>query len=217
MITYKYIYMHEGLGVSRWGMGQWWPAAGLGVLTVAVHAWDLLKEVAIIFITSTIVYCYCCEVTSVVSDSVWPHRQPPTRLPVPGILQARTVEWVAISFSNAWKWKVKVKSLSRVRPQRPHGLQPSRLLHPWDFPGRSPGVGCTPVTTIVWPQVNSREGTQLHPSTENRIKDLLSMVSLIRTRLIFPLSQSFPSGSFHKALILLHQRDDRLKTTITEN
>ena len=36
--------------------------------------------------------------------------------PVPEILQARTLEWVAISFSNAWKWKVKVKSLSHVRP-----------------------------------------------------------------------------------------------------
>ena len=36
--------------------------------------------------------------------------------PVPGILQARTLEWVAISFSNASKWKVKVKSLSRARP-----------------------------------------------------------------------------------------------------
>ena len=35
---------------------------------------------------------------------------------VPGILQARTLEWVVISFSNAWKWKVKVKSLSRVWP-----------------------------------------------------------------------------------------------------
>ena len=34
---------------------------------------------------------------------------------IPGILQARALEWVAISFSNAWKWKVKVKSLSRVR------------------------------------------------------------------------------------------------------
>ena len=33
---------------------------------------------------------------------------------IPEILQARTLEWVAISFSNAWKWKVKVKSLSRV-------------------------------------------------------------------------------------------------------
>ena len=35
---------------------------------------------------------------------------------VPEILQARTLEWVAISFSNEWKWKVKVKSLSHVQP-----------------------------------------------------------------------------------------------------
>ena len=39
----------------------------------------------------------------------------PSGFPVPGILQARTLEWLAISFSNAWKWKVKAKSLSRVR------------------------------------------------------------------------------------------------------
>ena len=39
----------------------------------------------------------------------------PPGSPVPGILQARTLEWVAISFSSAWKWKVKVKSLSCVR------------------------------------------------------------------------------------------------------
>ena len=38
----------------------------------------------------------------------------PPGSPVPGILQARTLEWVAISFSHAWKWKVKVKSLSHV-------------------------------------------------------------------------------------------------------
>ena len=38
----------------------------------------------------------------------------PPGSPVPGILQARTLEWVVIFFSNAWKWKVKVKSLSRV-------------------------------------------------------------------------------------------------------
>ena len=40
----------------------------------------------------------------------------PPGSPVPGILKRRTLEWVAISFSNTWKWKVKVKSLSRVRP-----------------------------------------------------------------------------------------------------
>ena len=40
----------------------------------------------------------------------------PPSFPVHGIFQARTLEWAAISFSNAWKWKVKVKSLSRVCP-----------------------------------------------------------------------------------------------------
>ena len=39
----------------------------------------------------------------------------PPGSPTPGILQARALEWVAISFSNAWKWNVKVKSLSRVQ------------------------------------------------------------------------------------------------------
>ena len=38
----------------------------------------------------------------------------PPGSPIPGILQARTLEWIAISFSNAWRWKVKGKSLSRV-------------------------------------------------------------------------------------------------------
>ena len=62
--------------------------------------------------------------------------------PVPGIFQARILEWVAISFSNAWKRKVKVKSLSHVR----------LLATPWtaayqaplsmDFPGKSTGMGC---------------------------------------------------------------------------
>ena len=40
-------------------------------------------------------------------------RSPPG-FPVPGTLQARTPEWVVISFSSVWKWKVKVKSLSHV-------------------------------------------------------------------------------------------------------
>ena len=48
--------------------------------------------------------------------------------PVPGILQARTLEWVAISFSNAWKWKVKVKSLSRVQ----------LLMTPWTAAHQAP-------------------------------------------------------------------------------
>ena len=71
-----------------------------------------------------------------------PRDSSPPGFPIPGILQARTLEWVAISFSNAWKWKVKVKSLSCSR----------LLATPWtaayqaplsmDFPGKSTGVGC---------------------------------------------------------------------------
>ena len=72
-------------------------------------------------------------------------------------------------------------------------------------------------STIVWPQVNRREGTQLHPSTENWIKYLLSVAPPIRRRPSYPFSQSIPSGSFHKPLILLHQSADRLKTTVTES
>ena len=57
--------------------------------------------------------------------------------PVPGILQPRTLEWVAISFSNAWKWKVKVKSLSRVRLLATPGTAayqapPSRWPQNWE-------------------------------------------------------------------------------------
>ena len=114
-------------GVPGRGVGQQWPAAGLGALSVAVHAWDLLKEVplslTIIFITST----------------------------------------------------------------------------------------------TVCPQVSKREETQFHPLTENWIKDLLSVAQSIRTRPSFLLSQSLPSGSFHKPLTILHQRAERLKTTITKN
>ena len=83
---------HECPGVSSRGVGWWWPAAGLRALSVELCVGDLLKEVTIIFI----------------------------------------------------------------------------------------------ISTIVWPQVNIREGTQLHPPTENWIKDLLSTALPIRTRPSFP-------------------------------
>ena len=78
----------------------------------------------------------------------------PSGSPVPGILQARTLEWVATSFSNAWKWKwsCSVKSGS----SRSHGLQPTRLLHPWDFPGKSTGVGCHCLLLTLWLMTTKR-------------------------------------------------------------
>ena len=81
--------------------------------------------------------------------TVWPHRRQPTSLPVPGILQARTLEWVAISFSNAWKWKGKVKSLSHVgllatpwaaAHQAPPSMGFSRREHWSGVPSPSPLV-----------------------------------------------------------------------------
>ena len=71
--------------------------------------------------------------------------------------------------------------------------------------------------SLVEAWVGNREGTQPCPSKENWIKDLVSMVPPIRTKPSFPHSQSLPTGSFHKPLILLHQRADRMKTTITDN
>ena len=74
----------------------------------------------------------------------------PPGSPIPGILQARTLEWVAISFSNAWKWKVKVKSLSHVQPlatpwtaayQAPLSMRFSRQEYWSGVPLPSPNIG----------------------------------------------------------------------------
>ena len=57
---------------------------------------------------------------------------------------SRQEHWSGLSFpspmhkSEKWKWSCSVISDSL----RPHGLQPTRLLHPWDIPGKSTGVGC---------------------------------------------------------------------------
>ena len=74
----------------------------------------------------------------------------PPGFPVPGILQARTLEWVAISFSNTWKWKMKVKSFSHVwllvipwtaAHQAPPSMGFSRQEYWSGVPLPSPGVG----------------------------------------------------------------------------
>jgi len=61
-------------------------------------------------------YAFAAAKSLQLCPTLWdPMDGSPPGSPVPEILQARTLEWVAISFSKAWKWKVKVKSLSRVR------------------------------------------------------------------------------------------------------
>ena len=70
-----------------------------------------------------------------------PHRRQPTRLPSLGF--SRQEHWSGLPFpspmheSEKWKWSGSAVSDSL----QPHGLQPTRLLHPWDFPGKSTGVG----------------------------------------------------------------------------
>ena len=61
---------------------------------------------------------------------------------IPGILQARTLEWVAISFSNAWKWEVKVKLLSHVWLLATPWTAAYQAPPSMDFPGKRTGVGC---------------------------------------------------------------------------
>ena len=76
----------------------------------------LFGKIALIIHTFRYLYHICLLLLSHFSH-VWlcdPMDGSPPGSPVPGILQARTLEWVAISFSNACKWKVKVKSLSCV-------------------------------------------------------------------------------------------------------
>ena len=66
-----------------------------------------------------------------------------------GVLQARALEWVAISFSNEsekWKWSRSVVSDS----VRPHRRKPTRLPRPWDSPGKNTGVGCHLLLQRKW-------------------------------------------------------------------
>ena len=74
-----------------------------------------------------------------------PGTREPSGLPsmgiLPGILQARALEWITIAFSNAWNWKVKVKSLSRVR----------LFVTPWTTAYQAP-----PSMGLTWRQIISK-------------------------------------------------------------
>ena len=74
-----------------------------------VHHTDRLKRDTLVIITAAAKSLQSCLTLCDPVDGS------PPGSPIPGILQARTLEWVAMSFSTAWKWKVKVKSLNRVQ------------------------------------------------------------------------------------------------------
>ena len=95
---------------------------------------------------------------------------------VPGILQARTLEWVAISFSNAWKWSHSVMSDS----SQPHGLQPTRLLRPWDFPDKSTGMGCHCFLRLHAIKLGKKEKTSMSMRDDDwEVREPLKMTQVI--------------------------------------
>ena len=106
--------------------------------------------------------------------------------PVPPSLGfSRQEHWSGLPFpspmheSEKWKWSCSVVS----DPQRPHGPQPSRLLRPWDFPGKSTGVGCHCLlpkeanrhNKIVEGKENKQSlMTFLYTSNNNRLGDIMT-------------------------------------------
>ena len=66
----------------------------------------------------------------------------PSGSAVPGVLQAKNTGVGCHFLLQCMKVKSESEVIQSCLTQRPHGLQPTRLLHPWDFPGKSTGVGC---------------------------------------------------------------------------
>ena len=85
----------------------------LSVISLSLHTWDenMKKDSLLGPWTLTATAAKSLQSCPTLCD---PIDVSPRGSPIPGILQARTLEWVAMSFSNAGKWKVRVKSLSRV-------------------------------------------------------------------------------------------------------
>ena len=104
--------------LKSWHMYNW-PLNNFGVMSVnpnTVYNSGMILQLAFCIYGSTSSYSAAAAKSLQSCPTLCdPIDGSPPDSPVPGILQARTLEWVAISFSNTWKWKVKVKSLSSVR------------------------------------------------------------------------------------------------------
>ena len=86
-----------------------WMAISIHWNIVFIFTWKKYSETFLIYVAAAAKSLQSCPILCDPIDG-----RPPGSA-IPRILQTRTLEWAAISFSNAWKWKVKVKSLSRVR------------------------------------------------------------------------------------------------------
>ena len=129
----------------------------------------------------------------------------PPGSPVLGILQARTLEWVAISFSNAWKWKVKVKSLSRVwlfatpwteAYQAPPSMGFSRQEYWSGVPLPSPSTRLLQILTLFWSILShcKKNSGDRHGNWST----CWHLLALVRTFLMLHPHPSIPAGVLEK-------------------
>ena len=124
------------------------------------------------------VLCWsCCSVAQSCLTLCDPIDGSPPGSLVPGILQARTLEWVAISFFNVWKWKVKARSLSHVQLlatswTAAYQAPPSTGF----FSGKNTGVGCHCLLQMYSAYKLNKQGDNIQPDV---------LLSLFGTSLLF--------------------------------
>ena len=110
----------------------------------------------------------------------------PPGSPVPGILQARTLEWAAISFSNAWKWKVKVKLLSHVR----------LLATPWTSKVILTTLQASLQQYMNWELPDVQPGFRKGRGTRDQIANIVWIIEKAREK---KKKRDFPGGPVAKA------------------
>ena len=104
----------------------------------------------------------------------------------PSLGFSRQEHWSGLPFpspmqeSEKWKWSCSVVSYSSW----PHGLQPTRLLHPWDFPGKSTGVGCHCILLEI-PRVTGIFGLGVQNEAGQRLIDFCQENALVIANTLF--------------------------------
>ena len=156
MLSKAHLTSHSRMSRSRWVITpSWLSGSWRSFLYSSVYSCHLFLISHFCYIhTVSVLYCAhlcmkCSLAAAAAAKSLQscptlcnPRDGSPPGSPIPGILQARTLEWVAISFSNERKWKAKVKSLSCVRLLATPWTAAYQAPPSMGFPGKSTGVGC---------------------------------------------------------------------------
>ena len=124
---------------------------------------------------------------------------------------SRQEQWSGLPFpspmheSEKWKWSSSVASDS----SRPHGLQPTRLLHPWDFPGKNTGVGCqltiNPHMTLLYSDLSSVSLSYCNSLSPNVIVLNTTCLSIISQYLVSICLTNVKLRSFWSDTIWLYE------------